>query len=114
MHFAIHPPDDAEAGDGAEAAPGGGQSPVHVAFWVFDLESFTRRLETEHGVACLYPIQRLGAGSLVTAIADPDGNVVELTQMGQSWIDHLAERRQARGDVVTRASARPGPQQTST
>jgi catechol 2,3-dioxygenase-like lactoylglutathione lyase family enzyme len=100
VHFAIHPAEDAAADDAR------GPGPIHLAFWVFDLESFVRRLENFHGVRCRYPIQDLGSSSLVTAITDPDGNEVELTQMGRSWVEHLAEHRREGADVVRRASAR--------
>lgn len=99
VHFAIHPADDAAADDDH------GPAPIRLAFWVFDLRSFVRRLEDEHGVQCRYPIQDLGSSSLVTAITDVDGNEVELTQMGRSWIEHLAEHRREGADVVGRASA---------
>jgi catechol 2,3-dioxygenase-like lactoylglutathione lyase family enzyme len=100
VHFAIHPADDAAADDAH------GSGPIRLAFWVFDLRSFVRRLEEEHGVQCRYPIQDLGSSSLVTAVADVDGNEVELTQMGRSWIEHLAEHRRGGADVVGWASAR--------
>jgi catechol 2,3-dioxygenase-like lactoylglutathione lyase family enzyme len=101
VHFAIHPADD--AGDAAR-----GPGPMHLAFWVFDLESFVRRLDREHGVRCRYPIQDLGSSSLVTAVTDPDGNEVELTQMGRSWVEHLAEHRRGGADVISRAGAGEG------
>jgi predicted enzyme related to lactoylglutathione lyase len=101
VHFAIHPAGD----DVTDTPPGDGRSPVHLAFWVFDLETFARRLDADHGIGLRYPIQSLGAGSLVTAIADPDGNEVELTQMGRSWIEHLTERRRSGADVLTRSGS---------
>jgi hypothetical protein len=99
VHFAIHPEDAAE-----DAARGPG--PVRLAFWVFDLESFVQRLDKEHGIRCRYPVQDLGSSSMVTAITDPDGNEVELTQMGRSWVEHLAEHRRGGADVITQAIAR--------
>ncbi|HEY6538040.1 MAG TPA: VOC family protein [Candidatus Dormibacteraeota bacterium] len=93
VHFAIHPSSD---------RPGPG--PIRLAFWVFDLEAFADRLE-QAGTKCRYPIQQLGEGSLVTAVEDPDGNEVELTQMGDSWREHLAERRRGGADVIARAAA---------
>jgi catechol 2,3-dioxygenase-like lactoylglutathione lyase family enzyme len=101
VHFAIHPAD--EVGQ-AIHSPGA----VRIALWVFDLESFVQRLAQEHGVHCLYPVQDLGASSLVTAVADPDGNEVELTQMGHRWVDHLAEHRRDGADVIRRATAHGG------
>jgi hypothetical protein len=58
------------------------------------------------GIECLYPIERLGESSWVTAVRDPDGNEVELTQMSGAWIQHLAERCGAGADVTARMSAR--------
>jgi predicted enzyme related to lactoylglutathione lyase len=101
VHFAIHPAGDTMP----EAGPGRG--PVRLAFWVFDLESFVQRLASDHGVQCLYPLQEFGASSLVTAISDPDGNEIELTQMGRNWVDHLAEHRRQGADVISRAAS-PG------
>jgi catechol 2,3-dioxygenase-like lactoylglutathione lyase family enzyme len=45
VHFAIHP---AEDGGGDEAR---GPGPVRLAFWVFDLQAFVQRLDTERGGA---------------------------------------------------------------
>ncbi|MGH7642608.1 MAG: VOC family protein [Candidatus Dormibacteria bacterium] len=95
VHFAIHPGDDASQ-----------LGPIRLAFWVFDLVSFVSRLE-QVGTTCLYPIEKLGAGSFVTAVVDPDGNEVELSQMGGAWIEHLAERRRQGADVLVRAAAKP-------
>jgi catechol 2,3-dioxygenase-like lactoylglutathione lyase family enzyme len=92
VHFAIHPRDGAPP-------PG----PIRLAFWVFDLESFARGLE-RRGVSLRYPIRRLGPTSLITAIVDPDGNEIELTQMGEDWLRHLAEHRRQGADVLARAS----------
>jgi predicted enzyme related to lactoylglutathione lyase len=99
VHFAIHPAH--VDGDG-----GGGRGPVRLAFWVFDLRSFVARLEREHGVSVVSPIEDLGESSLLTVVADPDGNEVELTQMGRNWVDHLAEHRAGGADVISRAAAR--------
>ena len=95
VHFAIHPGD-----------PGTGAGPVRFALWVFDLATYVAGLQRT-GIECLYPIERLGEGSWVTAVRDPDGNEVELTQMSDAWIRHLAERRRAGADVIARLSAQP-------
>jgi hypothetical protein len=50
-----------------------------------------------------YPIRRLGPTSLITAIVDPDGNEIELTQMGEDWLRHLGEHRRQGADVLARA-----------
>jgi predicted enzyme related to lactoylglutathione lyase len=91
VHFAIHPRADA-------AAPG----PIRLAFWVFDLKAFVGRLE-ERGIPLRYPIVPLGPESFVTAILDPDGNEIELTQMGDDWVRHLAKHRGDGGDVLQAA-----------
>ena len=78
--------------------------PIRIAFWVFDLPAFATRLEAT-GVALLYPVRNLGPTSLVTAIRDPDGNEVELTQMGDDWIAHLSDRRRSGTDIISRATS---------
>lgn len=42
----------------------------------------------------------------VTAVRDPDGNLVELTQLGPSWLDHLQARRAEGHDLIARWTAR--------
>ena len=94
VHFAIHPRDGAPP-------PG----PIRLAFWVFDLNTFAEDLE-RRGVRLRYPIRPLGPTSLITAIVDPDGNEIELTQMGEDWLRHLGEHRRQGADVLAR-SPRP-------
>ena len=36
---------------------------------------------------------------------DPDGNLVELTQLGPGWLDHLKAHRAEGHDLVSRWSA---------
>jgi catechol 2,3-dioxygenase-like lactoylglutathione lyase family enzyme len=91
VHFAIHPRDGAPP-------PG----PMRLAFWVFDLKTFAEGLE-RRGIPLRYPVRRLGPTSLITAIVDPDGNEIELTQMGEDWLRHLAEHRRQGADVLARA-----------
>jgi catechol 2,3-dioxygenase-like lactoylglutathione lyase family enzyme len=98
VHFAIHPaadyPDD----------PASGPGPVKLAFMVFDLPSMVAWLD-RCGVSLCYPPSDLGAESRITAVRDPDGNLVELTQLGPVWLGHLREGRAAGNDLVTRWSA---------
>jgi catechol 2,3-dioxygenase-like lactoylglutathione lyase family enzyme len=98
VHFAIHPaedyPDD----------PAGGPGPVKLAFMIFDLPRMVAWLE-RCGVQLCYPPTDLGAQSQITAVRDPDGNLVELTQLGPGWLDHLKTHRAEGGDLVSRWSA---------
>jgi catechol 2,3-dioxygenase-like lactoylglutathione lyase family enzyme len=94
VHFAIHPaadyPDD----------PAGGPGPVKLAFMVFDLPRMVAWLD-RCGARLCYPPADLGAESRITAVRDPDGNLVELTQLGPGWLDHLKAHRAAGNDLVT-------------
>lgn len=97
VHFAIHPaedyPDD----------PASGPGPVKLAFMVFDLPRMVTWLE-RCGVKLCYPPADLGAESQITAVRDPDGNLVELTQLGPGWLDHLTAHRATGGDLVAQWS----------
>jgi catechol 2,3-dioxygenase-like lactoylglutathione lyase family enzyme len=99
VHFAIHPaadyPDD----------PAGGPGPVKLAFMVFDLTAMAAWLG-ERGIPLCYPPMDLGSESTITAIRDPDGNLVELTQLGSGWLGHLKSHRAAGGDLVMEWTAR--------
>ncbi|HEV7707621.1 MAG TPA: VOC family protein, partial [Asanoa sp.] len=77
VHFAIHP---------SEAISGGGG--IKIAFLVFDLDALVAWLASQ-GVELCYPPVEFGTESRITAVRDPDGNHVELTQLGPSWLDHL-------------------------
>lgn len=92
VHFAIHPaedyPDD----------PGSGPGPVKLAFMVFDLPRMVTWLE-RCGVQLCYPPTDLGARSQITAMRDPNGNLVELTQLGPGWLDHLKTHRAEGGET---------------
>jgi catechol 2,3-dioxygenase-like lactoylglutathione lyase family enzyme len=96
VHFAIHPRPDAPS-DG----------PIRLAFWVFDLVALVERL-VPRGVELRYPVRQLGPNSLMTAIFDPDGNEIELTQMGDDWVDHLAAHRSDGADVIQTARRSAG------
>jgi catechol 2,3-dioxygenase-like lactoylglutathione lyase family enzyme len=93
VHFAIHPvedyPEDSEVGTGG----------VKLAFMVFALAELAEWLAAS-GVEICYPIQPLGEGSMITAVRDPDGNLVELTQLGADWRDHLVAHRAAGNDLL--------------
>ena len=84
LHFAIHPIENF----GSET-PGVGA--VKLAFEIFDMNAFVGQLELK-GISVLYPPKKMGP-MLITALRDPDGNLIEFTQLGESWIKHLEKRR---------------------
>jgi len=96
LHFAIHPAENF-AGEGC------GVGSVRLAFEVFDMEVHVKRLAA-HGVQLLYPPWKMGPMT-ITAIRDPDGNVVEFTQLDEQWYDHLEKRRAEGHDMVRRWKA---------
>jgi hypothetical protein len=73
---------------------------VKLAFTVFDIQALATRLE-RRGVPLLYA--PLDTGFFwSTAILDPDGNLVEFTQLSDEWFTQLDTRRRQGADVVTR------------
>jgi predicted enzyme related to lactoylglutathione lyase len=98
IHFAIH----AAADHPAEPT---GAGAIKLAFMVFDLNALVASL-SERGVALCYPPEDFGEESRITAIHDPDGNLIELTELGPSWLAHLRAHRSNDGDVVAHWSAR--------
>lgn len=92
VHFAIHPVADYEGEPTATGA-------VKLAFMIFDLAGLVQWLQTR-GVPLCYPPTEFGTESRITAIRDPDGNLIELTQLGPAWLDHLTEHRAAGGDLL--------------
>jgi catechol 2,3-dioxygenase-like lactoylglutathione lyase family enzyme len=97
VHFAIHPvedyPEDRATGAGA----------VKLPFMVFDLAALVDWLESG-GIELCYRPTPLGSESRVTAIRDPDGNLIELTELGSGWLEHLKARRADGHDLVERWS----------
>jgi hypothetical protein len=55
----------------------------------------------QRGVQPLYQPERAGA-MRVTAVRDPDGNYVELTELGAAWFEGLRRHREQGFDVVAR------------
>jgi catechol 2,3-dioxygenase-like lactoylglutathione lyase family enzyme len=96
VHFAIHPADPGEA-----VATGA----VTIAFMVFELDPLVAWLADE-GVKLCYPPERFGAESRITAVRDPDDNLVELTELGPGWLEHLRAHRADGGDLVAHWGAR--------
>jgi catechol 2,3-dioxygenase-like lactoylglutathione lyase family enzyme len=91
LHFAIHP---AENFGNSESGVGS----VKIAFEVFDMEAFVARMK-ELEIDLLYPPRSMGP-MLITAIKDPDGNLIEFTQLGEKWIKHLESRRKKGFDII--------------
>lgn len=94
MHFTIHP-----AADFSDD-PATGVGAIKLAFAVFDIDEVAERLE-ERGVGLLYPPKDLGWCKM-TAIRDPDGNYIELTELGDDWYRHLEKRKDEGHDLVLR------------
>ena len=93
IHFAIHPVatfPDRRSGVGS----------VKLAFTVFDIQALAQRLDSK-GVPLLYRPRDTGFFRS-TAIQDPDGNLIEFTQLRDEWFAMLEERRRRGADVVSR------------
>ncbi len=93
LHFAIHPTDNFEG-----ESPGVGS--VKLAFEVFDIDSFVQEMAKKN-VDVLYAPKQMGP-MRITAIKDPDGNLIEFTQLGKRWVDHLEKRRKDGQCVIER------------
>ncbi len=76
-HFAIHPVADYQGEPTATGA-------VKLAFIIFDMTGLVQWLQTR-GIPLCYPPAELGTQSRITAIRDPDGNLIELTELGPAW-----------------------------
>ena len=96
LHFAIHP----TSNFGEEAC---GTGAVKLAFTVFDMDGFVERMAAK-GVDLLYPPKNVGF-AMMTAIRDPDGNLIEFTQLSDGWFKHLKKRRNEGVDVIERWEA---------
>ena len=96
IHFAIHPVEtfpDRRSGVGA----------VKLAFNVFDIQAKVRDLAGQ-GIRVLYPPRDTGF-FWSTAIEDPDGNLIEFTQLCDEWFKQLQDRHAGGIDPVTRWKA---------
>lgn len=94
VHFAIHPREN------FQRDPNVGVGAVKLAFMVFDLDAYLQTL-TQRGIQPLYEPEQVGRMRM-TAVRDPDGNFIELTELGRNWFEHLRERREQGFDVVAR------------
>lgn len=91
IHFAVHPlPEDALQPPAAAR--------VKFALAVADLDAALARLNAL-GIAPRYPPEKLPFATM-TAIEDPDGNIVELTQLSDRWLRYLRNRPAHERDVV--------------
>lgn len=92
LHFAIH--GHHEEGEGHDMGTGA----VKLAFEVFDMNAFLKKLDSR-GIKPLYPPRDQGFMK-ITAIRDPDGNVVELTEMAERWYKYLEDRKSKGLDAI--------------
>lgn len=106
IHFAIFPEPKKHLERGARVGQTG-HGQVKFAFTVFDLDNVVKALR-ERGVEVTYPPMQAEDFIRMTAIRDPDGNYIELTQMDKRWFNHLARRKQQGIDVVQRWRERTG------
>ena len=98
IHFAIHP------AEGSRHARMDGH--VQLAFTTFSTSETLEHLAS-HAIAPLHDPVVTGFATF-TAIHDPDGNVVELTEFSDEWFQYLEERKARGNDVVARWKARRG------
>jgi hypothetical protein len=59
----------------------------------------TYQITVEPGITLTTPRR---TQSQITAVRDPDGNLVELTQLGPGWLDHLKAHWAEGHDLVSR------------
>lgn len=88
VHFALHQADTASANS----------SSFKIAFAVKNLDDVLATLRSRAGLAPSTIIDRGFARS--AALVDPDGNLVELTELSRPWLEYLAGRPSAQRDVV--------------
>jgi catechol 2,3-dioxygenase-like lactoylglutathione lyase family enzyme len=93
LHFAIHPAENF-------ADSGVGVGSIKLAFTVFDLGAFVERVKS-HGVEFAYEPRDRGFAKM-TALNDPDGNLIEFTQLSEGWFKHLESRRRQGIDILSR------------
>lgn len=94
IHFAIHPFEDFE-----DQEPNVGS--IKLAFEVFDMDTFLMRMN-KLGVQPLYPPKPLGPMGVMTAVKDPDGNLIEFTQLNEKWFGQIDAHRKKGNDMSTK------------
>jgi catechol 2,3-dioxygenase-like lactoylglutathione lyase family enzyme len=100
VHFAIHPREN------FDLAPGVAPGRVRLAFGVVDIHAFAARLAV-HKVTPVFPPRDVGF-AMMTALNDPDGNYIEVTELADRWFEHLERRRTTGHDVVAQWRTRKG------
>lgn len=99
LHFAVLS-DAAASLEGADAPSPRAGGAIRLGFAVFDIDAVCEKLE-QHGLELLYSPKDLGWCKM-TAIVDPDGNYVELTELGDDWFRHLEKRKVEGHDLLLR------------
>lgn len=99
VHFAIHRASERPADTSDRAAS---RQNVKIAFAVRDLKAALGKLSEMKVLPIYDPVHR--GFAKMTAVRDWDGNIVELTELSDSWLRHLAARKPAERDVVTSCS----------
>jgi catechol 2,3-dioxygenase-like lactoylglutathione lyase family enzyme len=93
LHFAIH--GHHEEGEGDKMGVGA----VKLAFEIFNMDEFMKKLEAAKIKVLFQP--RDQGFMKITAVNDPDGNVIELTEMSAGWYKHLEDRRSKGLDAIS-------------
>lgn len=91
VHFAVFPRDSFSECESGRLALG---------LAVPSMDEFIRRLGTL-SVSPLYPPVRRGF-AVMTSLLDPDGTRIDITELSESWLQHLAVIRRQRVDQVAR------------
>jgi len=85
VHFAIFP---------AEPATSTGRSKIALGLAVRSLDELLMHIR-QFGIDPMYePVKR--GFALMTSLEDPDGNRVDITELTENWLQHLANRRASR------------------
>ncbi len=91
VHFALFPRGSFSESDSSRIALG---------LAVPSMEKFLKHLGT-FSLSPLYPPERRGF-AVMTSLLDPDGTRIDITELSESWLRHLADIRRQRMDQVAR------------
>jgi predicted enzyme related to lactoylglutathione lyase len=89
IHFAIHQ---------TEVERSGAAKAFKFALTTWSMEKSIERLR-RHNVYLIDPPVDRGFARMA-AFEDPDGNIVELTELSNSWLEYLGERREKGHDII--------------